>query len=196
LRTSFGASRLATQTLSMEVGVTDGRSGGRVPHRSDAGRQPRLDSADFRLVLGNFATGLTIITAMTDEGPAGFTCQSFASLSLDPPMVLFCPSRSSTTWPRIKKTGRFCVNVLATGHQSLSNQFSQSGSEKFAGVEFDFSPNGSPLLPGAVAWIDCMLQAEHEGGDHVIAVAAVENLAADTEPSPLLFHRGRYAKVS
>jgi 3-hydroxy-9,10-secoandrosta-1,3,5(10)-triene-9,17-dione monooxygenase reductase component len=180
----------------MEVTVTDGRSSCHLLQRPDAGARPELGPADFRLVLGNFATGLTIVTAMTDVGPVGFTCQSFASLSLDPPLVLFCPSNTSTTWPRIRTAGRFCVNVLATDHQSLSARFSQSGSDKFAGVQFDLSPNGSPLLPGAVAWIDCMLQTEHQGGDHVIAVAAVENLAADPESSPLLFHRGRYAKVS
>jgi flavin reductase (DIM6/NTAB) family NADH-FMN oxidoreductase RutF len=167
-----------------------------IAHGPEASGRRRLDTTEFRTVLGNFASGLTIITAMTGEGPVGFTCQSFTSLSLDPPLVLFCPSKTSTTWPRIRIVGRFCVNVLATDHESLSSQFSRSGTDKFEGVEFDRSPNGSPLLPGAVAWIDCVLQVEHEGGDHAIAVAAVEDLAADTDSSPLLFHRGRYAKVS
>jgi flavin reductase (DIM6/NTAB) family NADH-FMN oxidoreductase RutF len=153
-----------------------------------------MDPAEFRRVLSNFATGLTIITAMTDEGPVGFTCQSFASLSLDPPMVLFCVSKTSSTWPRIKRAGSLCVNVLSTHQQALSSKFSMSGIDKFAGVEFGLSPSGSPLLPGAVAWLDCSLEADYEGGDHVIAVAAVEDLAAYHDSSPLLFHRGHYGQ--
>src|SRR5260370_39116986 len=107
----------------------------------------------------NVTSGLTSITEMSGMGHVGYTCQSLSPLSLDPPLVLFCPSKTSTTWPRIRIVGRFCVNVLATDHESLSSQFSRSGTDKFEGVEFDRSPKGSPLLPGAVASIDCVLQA-------------------------------------
>jgi 3-hydroxy-9,10-secoandrosta-1,3,5(10)-triene-9,17-dione monooxygenase reductase component len=157
---------------------------------------PKVDSDEFRSVMSHFCSGLTIITAMTEDGPVGFTCQSFTSLSLDPPFVLFCPSHTSTTWPRIRAVGRFCVNVLAAHHEDLSTSFAKSGVDKFRGVEFDLSPNGSPLLQRTAAWVDCSVHAEHEGGDHVIVVGAVESLAANHASTPLLFHRGRYAHVS
>lgn len=156
---------------------------------------PAIDAHEFRAVLSNFCTGLTVVTAMTDPGPVGFTCQSFSSLSVDPPLVLFCPSNTSTTWPRIREAGQFCVNILAAHHEHVSARFAKSGADKFQDIEFGLSPNGSPLLPRAVAWIDCRLHAEHEGGDHVIAVGAVHDLAATEELQPLLFHRSRYARV-
>jgi len=155
----------------------------------------RIDPNEFRSVLGNFATGLTIVTAMTDDGPVGFTCQSFSSLSLDPPLVLLCVSNTSSTWPRIRADGRFCINVLAAHQHQLSTKFARSRSDKFSGVDFRLSPNGSPTLPGAAAWIECQLEAEHEGGDHTIVVGAVLNLGANEGADPLLFHRGRYSKA-
>lgn len=155
-----------------------------------------ISATEFRLVLGHFCSGLTIIAAMTEDGPVGFTCQSFSSLSLEPPLVVFCPAKSSSTWPRIRDIGHFCVNVLATHQEELSASFARSGADKFKGVDFDFSPNGSPLLPGSAAWIDCSLHAEYDGGDHVMSVGAVQDLAADGDSRPLLFHRGRYARVS
>jgi flavin reductase (DIM6/NTAB) family NADH-FMN oxidoreductase RutF len=154
-----------------------------------------LDPGEFRSVLGSFATGLTIVTGMTEDGPVGFTCQSFSSLSLDPPLVLLCVSNTSSTWPRIRATGLFCINVLAAHQQQLSTKFARSRSDKFSGVEFGLSPNGSPILLGTAAWIECALEAEHKSGDHTIVVGAVLNLAADHGADPLLFHRGGYSGV-
>lgn len=153
------------------------------------------DPSTMRQVLGHFPSGVTIVTGMTDEGPAGFTCQSFSSLSLDPPLVLVLPGRSSTSWPRIGDTGRFCVNVLSQEQTELSTTFARSGGDKFAGVRWQESELGSPILTGATAWIDCRLHAVHEGGDHLIVVGAVHDLGAPGDP-PLVFHRGGYARTS
>lgn len=160
-----------------------------------------VEQAEFRRVLGNFATGISVITAPpspspTDgpDGPAGFACQSFSSLSLDPPLVAFMVGRTSTTWPRIARAGVFCVNVLGADQGELCRRFAVSGADKFAGVAHTPSPaTGSPRLTGAAAWIDCAIHAVHTGGDHLIVVGRVKALGTDDEATgPLLFHRGRF----
>jgi flavin reductase (DIM6/NTAB) family NADH-FMN oxidoreductase RutF len=153
---------------------------------------PVVDPRLMRDVLGHFASGVTVVTAIAPDGPIGFTCQSFSSLSLDPPLVAFAPSRTSTTWPRLRAAGRFCVNVLAEEQSDLSQAFARSGADKYAGVSWTPSPLGSPVLDGVVAWIDSELWAEYEGGDHTIVVARVLDLGADPGRSPLVFHRGGY----
>ncbi|MDQ0714148.1 3-hydroxy-9,10-secoandrosta-1,3,5(10)-triene-9,17-dione monooxygenase reductase component [Streptomyces luteogriseus] len=162
-----------------------------------------LDLRDFRRVLGNFATGVAVVTApaaTAGEPPAGFACQSFNSLSLDPPLVAFMVGRTSTTWPRIARAGVFCVNVLGSGQGELCRAFAVSGADKFAGVAYDAAPvSGSPRLSGAVAWIDCAIHAVHTGGDHLIVVGRVNALGADDADGPegpLLFHRGRFARLA
>ncbi|MFJ9664410.1 flavin reductase family protein [Streptomyces sp. NPDC101219] len=152
-----------------------------------------VGQAEFRRVLGGFATGVTVVSALDEEGPAGFACQSFVSLSLDPPLVAFMVGRTSTTWPRIARAGAFCVNVLAAGQAGLCRAFAVSGADKFAGVAYDAAPvSGAPRLAGVLAWVDCTVHAVHPGGDHLIVVGRVDALgAADEERDPLLFHRGR-----
>ncbi|WP_345646366.1 flavin reductase family protein [Streptomyces siamensis] len=161
-----------------------------------------VDQSEFRRVLGNFASGVTVVTApdagATDHeapaGPAGFACQSFASLSLDPPLVCFMVGRTSTTWPRIARAGVFCVNVLGAHQGELCRGFAVSGADKFAGVAYDAAPvSGSPRLAGAAAWIDCTIHAVHTGGDHLIVVGRVDALGTgDDDAAPLLFHKGRF----
>jgi 3-hydroxy-9,10-secoandrosta-1,3,5(10)-triene-9,17-dione monooxygenase reductase component len=151
-----------------------------------------VDPRVMRDVLGHFASGVTVVTADTADGPLGFTCQSFSSLSLDPPLVAFAPSRTSTTWPRLREIGRFCVNVLAEDQTELSQNFARSGGDKFAGVPWTRSRMGSPVLQDVVAWIDGELWAEYDGGDHTIVVARVLDLGAEPTRRPLLFHRGAY----
>jgi flavin reductase (DIM6/NTAB) family NADH-FMN oxidoreductase RutF len=146
----------------------------------------------MREVLGHFVSGIVVVTATGQDGPIGFTCQSFASLSLDPPLVTFAPARSSSTWPRIREVGAFCVNVLAADHQELSVGFSRSGVDKFAGVPWQPAPSGAPILDGVSAWIDCALWNEYDGGDHTIAIGLVSDLGADPARLPLLYYRGRY----
>jgi len=154
---------------------------------------PRIvDPVVMREVLGHFASGVTVVTARTAEGPIGFTCQSFSSLSLDPPLVAFAPSRASRTWPRLREIGRFCVNVLAEGQDDVSQNFARSGDDKFAAVRWTSSAHGSPVLEDVVAWIDGELWAEYDGGDHTIVVARVLDLGAHPDRRPLLYHRGSY----
>ncbi|MFI9646702.1 flavin reductase family protein [Streptomyces sp. NPDC052040] len=163
---------------------------------ADDERAP-VDPGEFRRVLGHFPTGVTVITAPAGEdgdGPAGFACQSFSSLSLDPPLVVFLVGRASRTWPRIAQAGVFCVNVLAAHQGELCRGFAVSGGDKFAGVDHEPAPySGSPRLADATAWIDCAIHAVHSGGDHLIVVGRVEALGTDDgADTPLLFHRGRF----
>jgi 3-hydroxy-9,10-secoandrosta-1,3,5(10)-triene-9,17-dione monooxygenase reductase component len=151
-----------------------------------------VSPAVMREVLGHFVSGVVVITASGPDGPLGFTCQSFSSLSLEPPLVSFAPARTSSTWPRIREVGAFCVNVLAADHQELSAGFARSGVDKFAGVAWAPGPSGAPVLDGVSAWIDCALRDEFDGGDHTIVVGRVQDLGADPARLPLLFYRGRY----
>lgn len=159
-----------------------------------------VSPAEFRAVLGNFASGVTIITSPPSEdgdGPAGFACQSFASLSLDPPLVTFMVARTSTTWPRIARTGVFCVNILGADQGELCRAFAVSGADKFAGVAHTPAPaTGSPQLDAVPAWIDCRIHAVHTGGDHLIVVGKVEAMGAAGEGDPLLFHKGRFGRFT
>ncbi|MFJ6757413.1 MULTISPECIES: flavin reductase family protein [unclassified Streptomyces] len=159
-----------------------------------------VSPAEFRAVLGNFASGVTVITAPPgedEEGPAGFACQSFASLSLDPPLVTFMVARTSTTWPRIARAGVFCVNILGAEQGELCRSFAVSGADKFAGVSHTPAPvTGSPQLDAVPAWIDCRIHAVHTGGDHLIVVGRVEAMGAAGEGEPLLFHKGRFGRFS
>lgn len=150
----------------------------------------------FRDVLGCFASGITVVTSISGGEPVGMTCQSFSSVSLDPPLVLFVPARSSRAWPLIQRAGRFCVNILAADQADVSTRMATKDIDKFAGLPWRPSPvTGSPVLDGALAHLDCTIHAVHEGGDHYIVVGRVEHLeqadgAAVTEP--LLYFQGRY----
>jgi 3-hydroxy-9,10-secoandrosta-1,3,5(10)-triene-9,17-dione monooxygenase reductase component len=169
--------------------------------QSEAAREPEVfrqpeaarEPEAFRQVLGHFCTGVTVITTANEGRPAGFACQAFAALSLEPPLVLFCPSRSSATWPVIERAGHFCANVLADGQQELARRFGTSGDDKFAGVRWSPAPSGAPVLAGALTWVECAVEAVHEAGDHYLVVGRVTGLGACRAGKPLLFYRGRYA---
>jgi flavin reductase (DIM6/NTAB) family NADH-FMN oxidoreductase RutF len=158
--------------------------------------EPAFDSARFRQVLGHFATGVCVVTAVTDEGPAGMAIGSFFSISLEPPLVGFCAGKGSSTWPKLREAGRFCVNVLAEDQEDVCRRFASKELDKFAGIAWDHSPLGSPRLGGALAWIDCEITAIHDAGDHEIAVGAVHDLAVTSEAGPLVFFRGGYANLA
>jgi 3-hydroxy-9,10-secoandrosta-1,3,5(10)-triene-9,17-dione monooxygenase reductase component len=158
-----------------------------------------IDEAEFRTVLSHFATGVVVVTGGTPDGPAGMTCQSFLSLSLDPPLVLLSIARGSRTWPGIRATGRFGVNVLSSAQAALSARFAVSGGDKFAGVVWKRGLFGNPLLDGVLAQLECDIEAVHPGGDHEIVVGRVRALSAVPqleEPSPLLFFRSTYRRLS
>jgi 3-hydroxy-9,10-secoandrosta-1,3,5(10)-triene-9,17-dione monooxygenase reductase component len=152
-----------------------------------------VDAGRFRQVLGRFCTGVTVVTAVDGGRPVGFACQAFAALSLDPPMVLFCPARTSATWQAIERAGRFCANVLGAHQQELSQRFGSRGPDKFAGVHWSPSPSGAPVLGAALAWVEAEVTAVHDGGDHHVVLGRVTDLGcADGSDPPLLFYRGGY----
>jgi 3-hydroxy-9,10-secoandrosta-1,3,5(10)-triene-9,17-dione monooxygenase reductase component len=155
-----------------------------------------FDSAKFRQVLGHFPTGVTVITTVADENPVGFAVGSFASLSLQPPQVLFCAGKHSSTWPRIETTGRFCANILADDQEDVCRIFASRSEDKFAGVGWKHSGNGSPLLAGALAFIDCTIADVVESGDHYIVIGDVLDLDVLHEGGPLLFYRGGYGRFT
>jgi flavin reductase (DIM6/NTAB) family NADH-FMN oxidoreductase RutF len=156
---------------------------------------PAIAPERFRAVLGHFCTGVTIVTASDAEGAVGFTAQSFTALSLDPPLILICPGKNSTSWPRIETAGAFCVNVLAEDQETLCRGFAMQGADKFAGVGFEPGPaTGFPILTGSLAWVECRLEAVHDGGDHAIVVGRVLDLGIKEGARPLLFYRGGYGR--
>lgn len=171
---------------------------GKMVQLDQSSMEPTLfDSATFRRVLGHYPTGVCVVTAVEQDGVAtGMVVGSFTSVSLDPPLVAFFPAKSSTSWPRIEQAGKFCVNVLASDQQALCKQFATSGGDKFAGVSHRVSANGSPILDGVVAWIDCTLEAVHKAGDHYIVLGRVVALEASTPGRPLLFFQGAYGEFT
>lgn len=156
-----------------------------------------VDGATFRRVLGHYPTGVCVVTAIDPYGAAvGMVVGSFTSVSLKPPLVAFFPDKSSSSWPRIESAGRFCVNVLASDQNSLCGRFASKVPDKFAGIAFSLSANGSPVLTDVVAWIDCNLYAVHEAGDHFIALGEVVGLETMREAQPMLFFQGKYGEFS
>jgi flavin reductase (DIM6/NTAB) family NADH-FMN oxidoreductase RutF len=151
-------------------------------------------SEQFREAAGRFPSGVTIVTGVDDDGPSGFTCQSFHALSLDPPMVVFAVAHTSTSWPRIKRSGRCCVNVLAVDQEATARTFATSGIEKFASHEWRPDEDGNPILDGVVAWFGCTITDIHQGGDHEVVLAKVGSLGT-SDAAPLVFHRGRFIVV-
>ncbi len=149
----------------------------------------------FRQVLGHFCTGITVITTMDGGEPAGFTCQSFAALSLDPPLVLFCPTRSSSTWPRIEQAGQFAANVLAEDQREVARVFGSSGHDRFGSVGWSLSPAGAPVLAGVLTWVSATIETVYDGGDHHVVVGRVTELGDCRPGRPLLFYRGRYSEA-
>lgn len=154
------------------------------------------DPARFRQVLGHFGTGVTVITTADAAGLAGFACQSFAALSLDPPLVLFCPARSSATWPRIERAGHFCANVLSGDQRELARVFGTGGADRFAGVRWSPSSSGAPVLDGVLTWVGCSVEAVHEAGDHYVVTGRVTDLGECRAGQPLLFYRGRFTAAA
>lgn len=150
-----------------------------------------IDAAHFRRVFGHLPTGVTVVTAFGEGEPLGMAANSVTSVSLEPPLLLVCPARTSTTWPALRKAGSFCVNVLARDHEAVSRQFAAAGVDRFAGVAFHRRRAG-PALDEAVAWIDCEIDAEHPAGDHTIVIARVLDLDVSGAYRPLVFFGGRY----
>ncbi len=160
----------------------------------EGGSAANFDTGRYREVLGHFATGVTIVTAMEGGEPVGFTCQAFTSLSLDPPLVALAPGKSSTSWPRIAAAKAFCVNILAEDQEALSRDFAISGGDKFTGVGWHPAANGAPVLDGALAWVECEFELAHDAGDHELVVGKVQDMGV-RRGRPLVFYRGGFGRL-
>ena len=153
---------------------------------------PPLDPEDFRNAVSQFATGVVVVAGIESGSMVGFAAQSFVSLSLDPPLVLFCPQKSSTSWPRIRCARNYGINILGSKHREISEAFAVIG----AVPDVAWTPsqqNGVPILDESIAFLDCSYSTEHTAGDHTIVVSTVNNvLVRRPEDSPLLYLRGDY----
>jgi flavin reductase (DIM6/NTAB) family NADH-FMN oxidoreductase RutF len=162
------------------------------PANDLASDQSPIDPRDFRNALGTYATGVTIITAADAEGkPVGITCNSFASVSLNPPLVLWSLVLYSTSLNVFQNATHFAVNILAPDQRQLASKFAKSSDDKFVGVEWSPGLGGAPLLPDSVATFQCRAANRYYGGDHVIFLGAVEAYTYNNN-EPLLFARGSF----
>ena len=154
-----------------------------------------ISAADFRHVLGHFASGVTIVTTCDgDRRPTGLTASAFSSVSLDPPLVLICVDQKSHSYPALLESGCFAINVLTTEQEQASRRFASTRLDKFDGVDFEVSDLGLPLIAGALAHIECTTVNTHVEGDHTIFIGRVER-ARVSAGEPLLFFRGRYGRL-
>ena len=165
------------------------------------GGSDSIDGREFRRVLGHFPTGVTVVTAACPDGPEGMTIGSFTSVSLDPPLVSFCPGRDSDSWIRMRDVGSFCVNVLGDHQADVSTAFASKTEDRFEGLSTRVEATGAPVIDGCLAWIDCRLHAIHAAGDHDIVVGEVVALgtaggASESASGPLVFLKGGYGRVA
>ncbi|MEV4177950.1 flavin reductase family protein [Nonomuraea sp. NPDC049709] len=155
-----------------------------------------IDPALLRRSLRHVPTSVAVVTSVTDTGrPVGMTVGSFASASLEPPLVSFFAGCASATWPLIHATGRFCVNVLAAHQGELGAAFAGSRADRFAGLTWSPGPLGSPVLDGVLAWLECELDSTYRVGDHHAVIGRVSSLEAREDVGPLVFHRGALAAL-
>jgi flavin reductase (DIM6/NTAB) family NADH-FMN oxidoreductase RutF len=151
---------------------------------------PEFSDRELRDALGRFVTGVTVVTTMTARGPLGITANSFASVSLDPPLILWSPARKSRRFPAFEAASHFAVHVLSAGQQRLAEAFSRPG-DSFGDVAFAPGIGDAPLFEGCVARFECRHEAGYDGGDHLIVVGQVLRLT-QSDRAPLIYHRGRY----
>ena len=176
-----------------------------IPSTSEAGNPGTdtletgpLDSTALRAAFGAFATGITVVTGFEAEEPVGFTCQSFHSISLDPPLVSIGVMKNSSSYPRMRASGRFAVNLLAARQQPLASQFARKGEDKWAGVDWTISPLGNPVLLDTLAVIDCRTWNEYEVGDHILVIGEVAQIrpGPEVDEEPLVYFRSRYRQLA
>lgn len=150
-----------------------------------------LDIAHFKEVVGHYATGVVVISAMTSDGPVGFTCQTFGSLSLEPILISFAARSDSNSWKLVREATHVGVNILASDQEALARVFATTGIDKFAGVAWSKGPEGTPFLEGALAYLEGAIASLTTHGDHEVAVVAVKNVLTRTG-QPLIYYRGGF----
>jgi 3-hydroxy-9,10-secoandrosta-1,3,5(10)-triene-9,17-dione monooxygenase reductase component len=155
-------------------------------------REAAPATRELRDALGRFATGVALVTAAPEGEPIGLIVNSLTSVSLEPPLILFCPSRGSITWSRMRRAGRFAVNVLGRDHGAFVARATPPGSDRLAGVPWRPGRGGAPLLADALASLECEIAGEHPGGDHWIVVGRVDDLHVSPARDPLVFFGGGF----
>ncbi|MBL3699348.1 flavin reductase family protein [Leucobacter luti] len=156
----------------------------------------QFDEREYRDVMGSFASGVTVITTHGATGPVGFTCQSFYSVSIDPPLISFSVARTSRSLGAVQAHRRVAVNFLSAQQQHLSGQFARSGTDKWQGVEWAPSAGtGAPTITGVTGWVAGEIEQEIEAGDHIIFLVRVAEVSTDPDRAPLLFYRGAYREL-
>ncbi|MEL6878715.1 MAG: flavin reductase family protein [Pseudomonadota bacterium] len=154
-----------------------------------SGSDPRI----LRDALGTFATGVTVVTSLGDNGePVGLTANSFTSVSLDPPLLLVCPARSASTTAALEDCEHFAVNVLRGDQEHISTLFATKGTDRFSQIEFDTCDHGVPIIHNALANFECRKHAVHNGGDHLILIGEITRVRFTPDHEPLLYYGGRY----
>ncbi|MFG2354806.1 flavin reductase family protein [Streptomyces sp. NPDC048521] len=152
-----------------------------------------LTQRSFRDVLGRFSTGVVLVTAETDGGPAGMAVNSFTSVSLDPPLIALCAALTSTTWPAIRATGGFAITILSDAQEAVCRTFSERGADRFAGLDWVRTPAGRPVTADGLGWLDCRIRTVQTEGDHELVIAEAVDWSTGADGRPLIFHSGRYA---
>ena len=157
-----------------------------------------IEPSRFREARGHYASGITVITSLINGEPLGFTCQSFYSVSMSPPLVSFSVMASSASYPGMRQAGRFAVNILSGEQVGISNQFARKGTDKWHGVQWQASPLGNPVIAGSLHWLDCQIHAEHAAGDHLIVIGEVKALKLHeaSATQPLLYFKGNYCNLA
>lgn len=169
------------------VGFSDRNNS--VDNRPD---EPSVTPAEFRAAMAEFASGITVVTGLDAGDPVGFVCQAFASVSLQPPLVMFCADRRSRSWPRIRRSGRFCVNVLSEHQAKLCEHFGSSNGRKFDGADWSVSPWGTPELPDVLMRVHADVAQVHAAGDHEVVIGRVLAVRRIAEHRPMIFFRGGF----
>lgn len=146
--------------------------------------------------MAHYVTGATVVTAVHDGRPHGMAVNSFTSVSLAPPLILFCPSKTSDTWPSILQAGQFTVNILASHQDALCRQFAAKGADRFSAAELLYTSRGTPVLAEAIAFLECEIATVHEAGDHYVTIGRVLDLGVQQVAPPLVFYQGGFYQLA
>jgi 3-hydroxy-9,10-secoandrosta-1,3,5(10)-triene-9,17-dione monooxygenase reductase component len=166
-------------------------------NRQDLAGGPVPEPGAFRNALALYASGITVIAGHDNDEPLGFTCQSFYSVSVAPPLISFSVMANSSSYPRIRETGKFSVNVLAETQQAISDQFARKGNDRWAGIVWRMTLGRNPVIAGTLMWLDCRIVAEYQAGDHYIVIGEVIAMSPNDwhDGAPLLYFKGKYRQL-
>lgn len=157
---------------------------------------PPAGTRSFRDALGRYATGVAVVAAATDDGPVGLAVNSFTSVSLDPPLVAFCPMLTSSSWARMRPSGGFAVSLLRAHHEPVARLFSQKNADRFGSHDWERSPGGHPVLAEALGWVDATIEQVTTAGDHDVVIARATDWSEAFDGAPLVFFGGRYTSLA